>query len=191
MGMLQGNILNDLKRERLVREGHYAFSSGRHSAALLDLDHLTTDPVAVGHMSYAIAKAYFTNRVDTVASPSIQGAGLALWIAHYLDPKARVVGADTGPEGPVVPSNLRDLVAGRRVLVVDDVMINGDLVAALSRSIVDCGGEVVGISCLWNVGSDTLGDYDVFGLLNTAYEAWPATDCPLCAAGVPVENAGY
>jgi orotate phosphoribosyltransferase len=191
MGMLQGNILNDLKRERLVREGHYAFSSGRHSAALLDLDHLTTDPVAVGHMAYAIAKAYFTNRIHTVASPSIQGAGLALWIAHYLDPKARVVGAETGSRGPLVPSNLQDLVAGRRVLVVDDVMINGDLVGGLSRSIEECGGEVVGIACLWNVGSESLGGYEVFGLLNTAYEAWQAADCPLCAQGVPVEDAGY
>ncbi|MGI9252779.1 MAG: phosphoribosyltransferase family protein [Thermomicrobiales bacterium] len=191
MGMLQGNILNDLKRQKLVREGHFSFSSGRHIAALLDLDHLTTDPVAVGHMSYAIAKKYFTNRIQTVASPSIQGAGLALWVAHYLDPKARVVGAESGKEGPVVPAALRDLIAGQRVLIVDDVMINGDLVAGLSRSIESAGGEVVGLACLWNVGSERLGKYDVFGLLNTAYEAWPMDDCPLCAAGTPVESAGY
>jgi len=191
MGALQANILTDLKRERLVREGHFGFSSGRHSAALLDLDHLTTDPVAVGHMAYAIAKAFFTNRVHTVASPSIQGAGLALWVAHYLDPKARVVPAETGRGGPCVPSSLRDLVAGRRVLVADDVMINGDLAAALTGSVEECGGEVIGIACLWNVGAETLGPYPVFGLLNTAYEAWPAADCPLCAAGVPLERAGY
>ncbi|MFM9108550.1 MAG: hypothetical protein ACKOWF_17830 [Chloroflexota bacterium] len=191
MGALQGNILTDLKRERLVREGHFGFSSGRHSPALLDLDHLTTDPVAVGHMSYAIAKAFFTNRVHTVASPSIQGAGLALWVAHYLDPKARVVPAETRGGAPRVPASLRDLVAGRRVLVVDDVMIDGDLAAALTASIEDCGGEVIGIACLWNVGAEMLGPYPVFGLLNTAYEAWPAADCPLCGAGVPLEQAGY
>ena len=112
MAMLQGNILNDLKRERLVREGHFTFSSGCHSAALLDLDHLTTDPVALGHMAYATAKAFFTNRVHTVASPSIQGAGLALWVAHYLDPKARVVGAESGPDGR--PPRPRRRSTGRR-----------------------------------------------------------------------------
>jgi orotate phosphoribosyltransferase len=191
MGMLQGNILDDLKRQRLVREGHFTFSSGRHSGALLDLDHLTTDPISVGHMAYAIAKRFFTNHVQTVASPSIQGAGLALWIAHYLDPKARVVGAESARGGPVVPEALLDLVAGQRLLVVDDVMINGDLIAGLSRSIEEAGGEVVGIACLWNVGSETLDGHPVFGLINTAYESWPADDCPLCAAGIPAEPAGY
>lgn len=179
---LRGNILETLKRDQLVREGHFAFASGRHSAALLDRDHLTTDPDAIGHMSYGIAKRYFTEVIETVASPSIQGAGLALWVAHFLDPKARVVPAETHGE-PAVPERLLDLVAGKRLLLVDDLIIDGGLMRPLLDDVERHGGEVVGIAALWNVGESEIGGHPVFGLLNTAYEVWPAAECPLCRAG--------
>ena len=192
MGQLPENILADLKRDRLVREGHWSYSTGRHSAGLLDRDHLTTDPVALGHMSYAIAKRYFVDHVDTVASPSIQGAGLALWIAHYLDPKARVVPADETEAGPAVPPGLDDLVRDKRVLLVDDLIVTGDLMRPLARSVEARGGEVIGIATLWNIGDPTIEGHAVFGLLNTAYEAFAIGGCPLCAGGVPdATDAGY
>lgn len=191
MPKLERNILDDLKRDRLVREGHVAFASGRHAAALLDRDHLVTDPVALGHMAYAIAKHFFTDHIQTVAAPSIQGAGLALWVAHFLDPKARVAPADGGDGEPAVPPALVDLVAGRRVLLIDDFVMNGDLIVSLLRSVEDAGGEVIGIGALWNVGEPTIAGRPVFGLLNTAYESWPAGECPLCADGDIPADAGY
>ncbi len=191
MTNLDGAILAGLKRDGLVREGHVAFASGRHAAALLDRDHLVTDPVALGHMAYAIAKHFFTDHVQTVAAPSIQGAGLALWVAHFLDPKARVVPADGGEDEPAVPPGLVDLVAGRRVLLIDDFVMNGNLMLSLLRSVEDTGGEVIGLAALWNVGEPTIAGRPVFGLLNTAYDAWPAHACPLCAAGDVPDDAGY
>lgn len=191
MTNLDGAFLVGLKRDRLVREGHVAFASGRHAGALLDRDHLVTDPVALGHMAYAIAKHFFTDHVQTVAAPSIQGAGLALWVAHFLDPKARVVPADGGEDEPVVPPGLADLVAGRRVLLIDDFVMSGDLIQSLLRSVEEVGGEVIGIGALWNVGDPTIAGRPVFGLLNTAYDAWPAGDCPLCADGDAAADAGY
>jgi len=192
MGRLPDNILADLKRDRLVREGHWAYSTGRHSAGLLDRDHLTTDPVALGHMSYALAKRFFVDHVDTVASPSIQGAGLALWIAHFLDPKARVVPADRTPAGPAVPPGLDDLVRGKRVLLVDDLIVTGDLMRPLARSVAERGGDVIGVATLWNIGDPQIEGHAVFGLLNTAYEAFPIAGCPLCAAAASEATlAGY
>jgi len=188
MAVLQGNILDDLKRQHLVREGHYAFSSGRHSGALLDLEHLTTDPVAVGHMAYAIAKRFFTVNVETVAAPSIQGAGLALWVAHFLDPKARVAAAEMTDAGPAVPRELDDLIVGRRILIVDDVVVNGDLILPLEKDLTARGADVIGIASLWNLGPAELAGREVFGLLNTVYAAWPAAECPLCAAGHGAEE---
>ena len=50
-----------------------------------------TDPLAASRMGYALAKRFFTDHVATVASASIWGAGLAQWVAYFLDPKARVI----------------------------------------------------------------------------------------------------
>ncbi|HEX5500690.1 MAG TPA: hypothetical protein VFX03_15750 [Thermomicrobiales bacterium] len=191
MANIEGNILETLKHDRLVREGHIAYSSGRHSGALLDPDHLTTNPVAVGHMSYAIAKHFFTDHIQTVASPSIQGAALAMWVAHFLDPTARVVPAEMTADGPAVPSQLDDLIVDRRVLLIDDLIVSGDLIRPLLHSVEARGGEVIGIAALWNVGDPEIEGHQVFGLLNTVYDVWPQADCPLCAGGETPDEAGY
>ena len=64
-------IYNELKREQLLKEGHWSFQYGGHSSGLIDRDHLLSDPTAASHMAYAIAKQYFTDHVQTVATPSI------------------------------------------------------------------------------------------------------------------------
>ena len=37
-------------------------------------------------MGYALAKRFFTDHIATIAAPSIWGAGLAQWVAYFLDP---------------------------------------------------------------------------------------------------------
>ena len=66
-------IVDDLKREHLLKEGHWSFQYGGHSRGLIDRDHLLSDPVAASHMAYALAKHYFTDHIETVATPSIWG----------------------------------------------------------------------------------------------------------------------
>jgi orotate phosphoribosyltransferase len=180
---MDSKILLDLKRDGLVREGHFAFRSGRHSAALLDRDRLLSDPAAAGHMGYALAKHFFTDHVATVAAPSIWGAGLAQWVAHFLDPKARVVYATPTDGGLSIAGNLEDLIRGCRVLLVDNLVISGDTIHRFAPMVAGLGGEVVGFATLWNSADPEIAGLPVFGLLNTVYEAYPADRCPLCAAG--------
>ena len=185
MPTLDPKILADLKREGLLREGHFAHPSGRHSAALLDRDRLLSDPVAAGHMGYALAKRFFTDHVATVATPSIWGAGLAQWVAHFLDPKAKVVYATPSDAGPTVAGNLEDLIRGRRVLLVDNLIVSGETMGRFAPVVAALGGEVVGFAALWTSAATDIAGRPVFGLLNTVYPAYPPDDCPLCAAGGP------
>ncbi len=186
---MDSKILLDLKRDGLVREGHFAFRSGRHSAALLDRDRLLSDPAAAGHMGYALAKRFFTDHVDTVAAPSIWGAGLAQWVAHFLDPKAKIVYATPRDGRPTVSGGLEDLIRGCRVLLVDNLIVSGETMGAFAPMVAALGGEVLGLATLWNLAEPEIAGFPVFGLLNTVYEAFPADRCPLCAAGVPLAPA--
>ena len=68
---LDSTILDYLSKDGLLRTGHFRFRSGRHSSVLLDRDRLLTDPVAASRMGYALAKRFFTDHVETVASPSM------------------------------------------------------------------------------------------------------------------------
>lgn len=185
MPPLDRMILDYLKRDGLLREGHFAYRSGHHSAALLDRDRLLADPLAASHMGYALAKQFFTDHVDTVAAPSIWGAGLAQWVAYFLEPKAKVVYATPNKGAPTIAENLNELIAGKRVLLIDNLVISGETLRRFDRAIESLGGTVVGMGTLWNSADHEIAGHRVFGLLNTLYDAYPAETCPLCAAPGP------
>ncbi len=180
---LDSSILDYLKSDCLMREGHFAYPSGRHSAVLLDFDLLLADPGVSSRMGYALAKAWFTAKIDTVAAPSIWGAGLAQWVAYFLEPRAKVVYATPLPDGSQqVEPNLLHLVDQRRILLIDNVIRSGQTVQGFSAEIAALGGEVLGIGCLWG-GAELDIEHDVVGLLNDRYPTWDAASCPLCQDG--------
>ena len=180
---LEPTILDDIQREGLLRVGHFAYPSGRHSAIHLDHDRLLTNPEASSRMGYALAKGFFTSKIETVASPSIWGAGLAQWVAYFLEPRAKVVYATPEPDGrrSIAPA-VHPLVAGRRVLLIDNVTLSGDTIRQFRHAIEAVGGDVIGIGCLWAASApdDANG---LTGLLNSRYPSWEPDACPLCDAG--------
>jgi adenine/guanine phosphoribosyltransferase-like PRPP-binding protein len=132
-------------------------------------------------MGYALAKAFFTAKIDTVAAPSIWGGGLAQWVAYFLEPRARVVYSTPLPDGGrQIAENLHDLIEGKRVLLIDNVVLSGDTMQHLDADITELGGEVLGIGCLWAGANEAPHRHEVFGLLNQRYPAHMADDCPMC-----------
>jgi orotate phosphoribosyltransferase len=191
MSSLDARILSDLKRQAILRDGHFAFSSGHHSSVLIDRDRLLTDPVGASHMGYAIAKHFFTAHVETVAVPSIWGAGLAQWVAYFLDPKANIVTATPIQGKPTIASNVEYLIRERRVLLVDNVISTGETMRPFAALVERLGGEIIGIGTLWSGIEKQIAGHEIFGLLNTAYDSYPPDQCPLCAAGGTPEAAPY
>ena len=190
---LDPTILSYLKKDLLLREGHFEYRSGRHSGVLLDRDRLLADPKAASRMGYALAKAFFTEKIDTVAAPSIWGAGLAQWVAYFLEPKAKVVYATPLPEGGRrIAENLHGLIAGRRILLVDNLLISGETMQRFDAEVGSLGGEVLGVGALWHSAEESVRGHEVFGLLSDLYPAHLPDQCPLCEAGdVPTESVPY
>jgi adenine/guanine phosphoribosyltransferase-like PRPP-binding protein len=184
-------IVDDLKRENLLKEGHWSFQYGGHSRGLIDRDHLLSDPVAASHMAYALAKHFFTDHIETVATPSIWGAGLALLVGGFLDPKAKVAYATPSEHGPTLASQVEDLVRGKRILLVDNIIRSGETMTHFDELVERLDGEVIGIAALWNLAGPEIAGHTVFGLLNSDYEVYRDGDCPLCSAGSTPELAPY
>jgi orotate phosphoribosyltransferase len=185
-------ILAQLRQGGLLREGHFAFRSGRHSAGLLDRDLLLADPLFASRLGYAIAKRFFTDHVETVATPSIWGAGLAQWVGYFLEPKAKIVDATPKAGDLAIADELVALIRGRRVLLVDNLIISGETMLRFADVIDGLGATVLGIGTLWNSAADAIAGHPVFGLLNTLYEAHLPDACPLCRdGGPPAESVPY
>ena len=142
-------------------------------------------------MAYAIAKEFFTNHIETVATPSIWGAGLALLVGGFLDPKAKIAYATPSVDGPTLAPQIEDLVREKRVLLVDNIIRSGETMTRFYEMVERLDGEVIGIATLWNLAEPEIAGHAVFGLLNTDYEVFPDGSCPMCAAGSTPDPAPY
>lgn len=181
---LHSTLLVDLRTTLLLEEGHFAFRSGRHTSVLLDRDRLLADPGNASRMGYALAKAFFTDKVDTVATPSIWGVALAQWVGYFLEPKAKVVHATPGENGERhIAHNLRDMLDGKRVVLVDNLIVSGTTMHDFADEVAALGGEIVGLGALWDLADPTIHGHRVVGLLDDVYPAWLPDQCPLCISG--------
>lgn len=191
MPTIDPRIVADLKREHLLKEGHWSFQYGGHSRGLIDRDHLLSDPVTASHMAYVIAKQFFTDHVETVATPSIWGAGLALLVGGFLDPKAKIAYATPSGNGPTLAPQIEDLVRGKRLLLVDNIIRSGETMTRFYELVVGLGGEVVGIATLWNLAEPEISGHAVAGLFNSDYEVFRDGTCPMCGQGSTPRPAPY
>ena len=187
MASINPRFMTDMRMSGLVRDGHFALQSGLHSGVLLDRDHLLADPGFASHLGYVIAKRFFSTMVQTVAAPSMWGAGLAQWVGYFLEPRATVVFAPAVDGGFAIPESLKDDIAGRRVLLIDNLIFSGKTIVRFADAIEEMGGEVVGAATLWTTAEVTAAGKSIFGVFNLDYPVYQASECPLCSSGVPLE----
>lgn len=189
---LDPSLVARLIDDGILRQGHFSFRSGRHSSGLIDRDLLLADPAVANHFGYAIAKEFFTSHIETIATPSIWGAGLAQWVGYFLEPKAKVVDATPKSGALTIAGKLTPLVDGRRVLLVDNLIVSGETMTNFLEILNGLGATVIGIAALWSSAGSELGGHPVYTTLNQQYPAWLESECPLCADGqVPVEQIHY
>jgi orotate phosphoribosyltransferase len=88
------------------------------------------------------------------------------------------------------PANLQ-LIDGKRILIVEDVLTTGESLAKAASLIADHGGLIVGAVTIWNrnqVTAENCGVPLLNSLLNIRLPSWPAANCHLCQQGVPINT---
>jgi orotate phosphoribosyltransferase len=184
-------IQDMLESGNMLREGHFSFRSGAHATALIDRDLLLADPGTASRFGYTIAKAFFTDHVDTVATPSIWGAGLAQWVGYFLEPKASVVDATLVGNDLLIAEKLTPFIENKRVLLIDNLVLSGKTMARFLHLIRELNAVPVGIATLWSAGQEEIGGLPVTSLLNAIFPSHLPAQCPACAEGLPVHSVEY
>lgn len=187
----QSDVLADGDLERFRQAGHFVYESGDHGDTWLALDLLFADPQRLRRAAARLAEKLRPYSPELICGPLIGGALVGQWVAHELDvafvfaeSQSRRTGADATY---AIPSNLRPLVSGKRVIVVDDAINAGSAVNACQRAIERGGGSVVAVAGLL---VRTPGALDLWKnllpveyLVGVSWRMWRAADCPLCRAG--------
>ena len=182
------------------RRGHFRLESGHHGGLWLDLDPLFAEPRRIEPFVAVLADALRPHAVDAVCGPLLGGAFLAQMVAHALG--AEFCFTERMP--PAVNSGLYQVryrlpqaftarLRGRRVAMVDDVMSAGSALRGTYEELLTHGAAPVAAGALLVLGSAGAGFFAERGIPLVAvardeYPLWPPDECPLCAAGVELED---
>jgi orotate phosphoribosyltransferase len=174
----------------VLRDTHVVYTSGRHGSAYVNKDAVYPRTERVRELCGLLADAARPLGAEIVCGPAMGGIILAQWTGHHLGLPA-VYAEKAAAGGLVLRRGYDKLVAGRRVVVVEDVINTGGSLVEAIQAVRTAGGTVVGAVALCNRGGVTAAALDVpalHALLDLSLESWPAEDCPLCRRGVPVNT---
>ena len=184
----------------LITGDHLVYTSGRHGSSYVNKDALYPHTAATSEVCARIAARFADAGVEVVAGPTVGGVIMAQWTAHHLSVLAgrEVLAvyaeeevAEDGARRRLFRRGYDALVAGRRVLVVEDILTTGGSARLVVAAAHEAGGSVVGVGALCNrggVSAEMIGAPLLFSLSEVPLESFAPEECPLCAAGVPINT---
>ncbi len=178
---LEPAVIGQLSANGILQQGHFAFRNGRHSHALIDRDLLLADPALTSKFGYNISRRFFTTPLHTIVTPSIWGAGLAQWVAYFLEPRAKVVEASSQSGTVSIAPKLAPLIENRRILLVDNLVFSGQTMSELIAVTRGMGATIVGIAAIWSSAGNMIDELELYTVLGEVVPAWAPDDCPVCS----------
>ncbi len=182
----------------VITNSHFVYTSGKHGPGYVNKDAVNPHPAVMSRLCHAIAERFADDSAGVVIAPAIGGAILAQWTAYHLsemfDREVLAVYAEKSDDGNafVIKRGYHKLVAGKRVLVVDDILTTGGSAKGVVAAVRLYNGYVVGLGVLCNRGGiappEVGGVPKLEALVSLTLDAWDAAECPLCARNVPINT---
>ena len=195
---VRARALDDMRRFEVVMEGHFDYGNGFHGKLYLNPHQLFQWPSTIWRVAQDlidVMPSAFVENAEVVAGPATGGALLAHTVAGLLDGRRPM----THPSYSFAPFASHDGRAalspfyaarmnGKRVLIVDDVRNTGTTLKQCADLVTGAGGSVIGTMQIIDrcEACVSLGAPNVSLVEYKAPPNYPAAECPLCAAHVPI-----
>jgi orotate phosphoribosyltransferase len=191
--------LDNLKQFHvLMLDGHFDYGNGLHGRLYLNPHKLFQYPSTIWRFAQDLLDVLpdsIAKQTDVVAGPVMGGALLAHTIAGLLDGRRSLTHPPcsfapfTEDQGQLaLRSFYADVMGGKRVLLADDVRNTGKTLERCKALVETAGGTVIATVVIYD-RMEAPGDLGVPGIALAEYtssENYPASECPMCTAGVPI-----
>ena len=210
MTTMTGNRVEELRRqalkklqefEVLMRNGHFDFGNGYHGRMYLNPHQLFRYPSTIWRLAQDlldILPSDLLEKTEVVAGPVTGGALLAHTLAGLLDGRRALThppcsfapfGQGAGKEFVLRSFYAREM-AGKRVILADDVRNTGKTYQRCARLVEQAGGTVIATVQICD-RMEAMVDLGVPNYALVEYKApdnYPAAECPMCRAGEPITS---
>ncbi len=184
----------------VIGNSHVVYTSGMHGSTYVNKDAIYPHTHLVRELTQSMALPFRKRSIEVVVGPEKGGIILSQAVAfqlqtwnmsHDID---EVLSAYAEKDGDnfVFRRGYENLIAGRQILIVEDILTTGGSVLKVVKAVRELGGKVAGVSAICNRGSVTTSDVgnvpELLSLVDVKLDAWEERDCPLCARGIPINT---
>ncbi|MDQ2933446.1 MAG: orotate phosphoribosyltransferase [Chloroflexota bacterium] len=173
-----------------LRDGHFMLKSGRHSGRYLEKFAVLQHPELAVEICRRFASILAPFSPTLVVGPTTGGVLLAFETARQLGGGVRGIFAEPIERGRALRRGW-EVSASDRVVLVDDILTTGASLLETADAVRAAGAEPLAAAVIVDRSSAPLElTVPILSLGAIEVPSWPATDCPLCAAGEPLTRPG-
>lgn len=194
----------DFYRAGIIESGHFILNSKRHTEQFIvkerilkyaddnvdeDGERRRQGRILIWSIRDKLARFAEHCKSDMIVGPETGGAKLAKLVAEELGiPWAGLPKSNDGGRF-VLPEETRDLIVGKRLALVDDILTTGGTLKRAKETLQDAGGEVACILTIIRRGFTPINFCDGIvyaSLASFAITDYDADDCPPCDRLIPI-----
>jgi orotate phosphoribosyltransferase len=184
----QKEILGILRETKVLREGHFRWTTGKHSRQYMQCAQVLQYPKFTERLCEDLARRFKGQELHAVIAPAIGGIIIAYEVAKVLGVRALFTERE---DGKMTIRRGFDLEDDENVLVVEDVITTGGTVLEVIDAVKERGANVCGVGVLVDRSNGKVHfGYKKEALITMEIETWEPEECPLCKEGIPIVRPG-
>jgi orotate phosphoribosyltransferase len=172
------------------------FVSGLHADTYVNKNAMYPYTREMSKLCEDIAKRFVGKNIEAVVGPATGGIILSQWVAYHLSELEgrEVYGTYADKDGDrfVIKRGYNELIKGKTILVVEDLVTTGGSLRKVIEAARSEGAEVYGAVAICNRGqvtSDMIGNPTEFvSMLSVELDQWSEAECDLCKRNIPINT---